>query len=302
MNFTNASNMASAAANQFNKTEGADKVDEAALGNDPNQIAAANKVVDLQRLMKGDTGGITDALGMNKDKDESAGEGMSGMIGKFTAPVQDAFKNVQSHLPAGMGGGDKDEKDNKESGFPGQAAVTNMFNSLGGGDKGDDKKDSGFPGQAAVTNMFNSLGGGDKGDDKKDSGFPGQAAVTNMFNSLGGGDNKGDDKKDSGFPGQAAVTNMFNSVGGGDNKGDDNKDSGFPGQAAVANIFGGMGGGDNKGENNNDSEGNFLSKTMDQANSLASSASDRIQGTANNVDDEVVNVSDFLTKPTFPPN
>ena len=63
-----------------------------------------------------------------------------------------------------------------------------------------------------------------------------------------------------------------------------------------------MGGGDNKGENNNDSEGNFLSKTMDQANSLASSASDRIQGTANNVDDEVVNVSDFLTKPTFPPN
>ena len=204
MNFNNASNMASAAANQFNKTEGADKVDEAALGNDPNQIAAANKVVDLQHLMKGD-----------KDKDESA-EGMSGMIGKFTAPVQDAFKNVQSHLP-GMGGGDKDEKD------------------------------------------------------KKDSGFPGQAAVTNMFNSMGGGDNKGDDKKDSGFPGQAAVAGIF-------------------------------GGGDNKGENNNDSQGNFLSKVTDQANSLASNASDRLQGTANNVDDEVVNVSDFLTKPTFPPN
>ena len=259
MNFNNASNMASAAANQFNKTEGADKVDEAALRNDPNQIAAANKVVDLQHLMKGD-----------KDKDESA-EGMSGMIGKFTAPVQDAFKNVQSHLP-GMGGGDKDEKDKKDSGFPGQAAVTNMFNSMGGGDnKGDDKKDSGFPGQAAVTNMFNSMGGGDKDEkDKKDSGFPGQAAVSNMFNSMGGGDNNGDDKKDSGFPGQAAISNIF-------------------------------GGGDNKGENNNDSEGNFVSKTMDQANSLASNASDRLQGTANKVDDEVVNVSDFLKKPTFPP-
>ena len=139
MNFNSASNFASAAVSQFNKTEDADKVDEAAMGNDPEKIAAANKVLELKKLMKGDTGSITDALGMNKDKKDTsdgavsdASAGAAGMLGKITAPVQDAFKNVQSHLPAGMGGDankSTDGTEKKDFVIPGTAAIQNLLNS-----------------------------------------------------------------------------------------------------------------------------------------------------------------------------
>ena len=150
MNFNSASNFASAAVTQFNKTEDADKVDEAAMGNDPDKIAAANKVLELKKLMKGDTGSITDALGMNKDnKDKAEGAasdasaGAAGMLGKMTAPVQDAFKNVQSHLPVGMGGDankSTDGTEKKDFVIPGTAAIQNL---LGGNNANKDSTTTG---------------------------------------------------------------------------------------------------------------------------------------------------------------